>query len=371
MSPYKDIPSVDHVAFLEHVKSPLHDINEIDLIDLLTSLWLAKKRVIIIIFVCMLTGCMVYLFQPQAWTSKAIITPVESTQLDELQETLADIQILGVDYSVDRDDMFNLFIKKFESQRLVNEYIRSAPALVGKLVAAGKNADAFRHTISEIAEQMKASNNYTGKNESDQPFRSWTLSFTGAHASDAQDVLSGYIAFISDKTASQIVRGIRNALALKLNTEREKLTLDRVQLQNSHNSSILRLGYARKIAQAANITEPVYGKGQIVSDDPDFSVTLGTKGISSKLEIEKTISDFTELNPDIKNREYRLARLEEVSIKNTNIPVINFQQSPTYPIKKDGPGIVVFLILSALIGGIAGCASVLLCHAIAVKKRSS
>jgi LPS O-antigen subunit length determinant protein (WzzB/FepE family) len=368
MSPSGTTPSVNNSAFFENAKSTSQNINEIDLIDLLTVFLGAKVRIMTFILIFILAGFIAYSVLPQKWTTKAIVTLVEPTQLNELQQALTGIQILGIDYPVDRTDMFNLFIKKFQSQQFFKEYVESTPSLTEKLSAAEDDPETLRRAISEVSKKMNASDNYTGKGESEPLYRSWTLSFTGPNAKEAQSVLIGYIDFISEKTTHQIVSGVRNALELKIKTERERLALDLAQLQNSHNSSILRLSYSLEIAKAAGLKEPVYGKGQTVNDDPEFSVALGANGIASKLEIEKAIKDLTQLNPELKNREYRLMQLEAFRIKDISIPVIGYQQSPSYPIKKDGPGMVVFLLLSAILGGLVGCASVLLCNAIGARK---
>lgn len=368
MTTLKDIQPTDNGKFFVPNQTLSQHANEIDLIDLLTAFWCAKKKIMAFISIFMLTGFVVCSVLPQSWTSKAIITLVEPTQLNELQQVLAGVQVLGVDYPVDRTDIFNLFVKKYQSQQLLKEFVESTPALTEKLTEAGVTPETLRRAINEVSEKMKASDNYKGKGDAEPLYRSWVLSFTGPNAKEVQNVLGGYIDFISDKTTRQIVSGIRNALALKASVEKERLALDLVQLQNSHNSSILRLGYALQIAKAAGITEPVYGKGQVVNDDPEFSVALGVNGIASKLEVERSIKDLTELNPELKNREYRLARLEALRIKDISIPVIGYQQSPSYPTKKDGPGMVLFLLLSAILGGLVGCASVLLRNAIGARK---
>ncbi|EOM3719570.1 TPA: LPS O-antigen length regulator Wzz(fepE), partial [Escherichia coli] len=47
------------------------------------------------------------------------------------------------------------------------------------------------------------------------------------------------------------------------------------------------------------------------------------------------------------------------------------QLSPSLPVKKDGPGKAIIVILSALIGGMVACGGVLLRHAMASRKQDA
>ncbi len=93
-------------------------------------------------------------------------------------------------------------------------------------------------------------------------------------------------------------------------------------------------------------------------------MTLGTEGINKKLEIEKSITDVSELNAEILNREYRLKQLEDLNIKSIQFPVVNYQLSPSLPVKKDGPGKTLIILLAAIVGGMLTCGGVLLQQAI-------
>ncbi|WP_050597532.1 hypothetical protein [Enterobacter sp. DC4] len=207
-----------------------------------------------------------------------------------------------------------------------------------------------------------------GKNESAPLYRSWKLSLTGPHPQTAQDTLRGYIGFVTDKTITQIQQELHEALQLKIKTEKSGLALEISELQNTHLARVQRLRYALQIARAAGIDAPVYSRGQSMNDDPDFSVSLGARGLASKLNIEKKLSDLTELKPELRNRKYRLEELEKISIRNTNFPVFSYQVPPSYPEKREGPGMMLLLILGALLGGLTGGAYVLLLNMVVSRK---
>ena len=88
---------------------------EIDLFDLIRVLWAAKIKIVgvILFFACI--GFLVSFVLPQKWTSSAVVTPAESVQWSELNKELSKLHVLGVDFDINRDSAFALFIKKFQS----------------------------------------------------------------------------------------------------------------------------------------------------------------------------------------------------------------------------------------------------------------
>ncbi|MRS89534.1 LPS O-antigen length regulator [Enterobacteriaceae bacterium RIT714] len=340
--------------------SPATPSKEIDLLGLLEVLLAAKKRIIAIVFAFALLGVAVSYLMPQKWTSKAVVTPAEQIQWSKVRQMLVALQVLDADVSVKRSDVFNLFIKKFKSQTLLEDYIKSSPYVMEQMKGAQMDPDELRRAVVNVAERMKAADNALAKNADKSPYDSWTLSFTAPTAQDAQVVLDGYIAYISAIVEKETMLNVRNALALRTHLEKERLELDRVRLTTIHNTNLQRLNYSLEVANAAGIKKPVYSNGQAVKDDPDYSVALGADGIAQKLQIEKSLKDVAELNADFQNREYHLAQLQKLSIDDVSFEPFKYQLEPSMPVKKDGPAKALIVILAALVGGLFACGSVLL-----------
>lgn len=339
---------------------PAVSSKEIDLLGLLDILITAKKRIATIIFVFALAGLAIALLLPQKWTSKAVITPAEQTQWNPLSQMMVALQVLDVKVPVTRQEVFDLFIKKFQSQSLLEEYMASSPYVMAQLKNAHVDPLELHRAVVNIADRMKAVNDVQGKDADKAPFVSWTLSFTAPTAADAQSVLEGYINYISAIVEKETVQNIRNQIALKTNEVEQQLALDRVRLTNVHNTNLQRLNYSLEVANAAGIKKPVYSNGQAIKDDPDYSVTLGADGIAEKLRIEKNLQDVTELNADFQNREYYLAQLKKLSFADVKLEPFRYQLSPSMPVKKDGPGKGMIVILAAILGALFACGSVLL-----------
>ncbi|EAR0173695.1 LPS O-antigen length regulator [Salmonella enterica subsp. enterica] len=347
---------------------PPANSHEIDLFSLIEVLWQAKRRILATVFAFACVGLLLSFLLPQKWTSQAIVTPAESVQWQGLERTLTALRVLDMEVSVDRDSVFNLFIKKFSSPSLLEEYLRSSPYVMDQLKGAQIDEQDLHRAIVLLSEKMKAVDSNVGKKNETSLFTSWTLSFTAPTREEAQKVLAGYIQYISDIVVKETLENIRNQLEIKTRYEQEKLAMDRVRLKNQLDANIQRLHYSLEIANAAGIKRPVYSNGQAVKDDPDFSISLGADGISRKLEIEKGVTDVAEIDGDLRNRQYHVEQLAAMNVSDVKFTPFKYQLSPSLPVKKDGPGKAIIIILAALIGGMMACGGVLLRHAMVSRK---
>ncbi len=347
---------------------PPTNSHEIDLFSLIEVLWQAKRRILATVFAFACVGLLLSFLLPQKWTSQAIVTPAESVQWQGLERTLTALRVLDMEVSVDRGSVFNLFIKKFSSPSLLEEYLRSSPYVMDQLKGAQIDEQDLHRAIVLLSEKMKAVDSNVGKKNETSLFTSWTLSFTAPTREEAQKVLAGYIQYISDIVVKETLENIRNQLEIKTRYEQEKLAMDRVRLKNQLDANIQRLHYSLEIANAAGIKRPVYSNGQAVKDDPDFSISLGADGISRKLEIEKGVTDVAEIDGDLRNRQYHVEQLAAMNVSDVKFTPFKYQLSPSLPVKNDGPGKAVIIILAALIGGMMACGGVLLRHAMVSRK---
>ncbi|MCF8581409.1 LPS O-antigen length regulator Wzz(fepE) [Enterobacter ludwigii] len=340
--------------------TPAVNTKEIDLLGLLEVLFAAKKRIIAVTLAFALVGLAVSFLLPQKWTSKAVITQAEQSQWNPLRQMMVTLQVLDVDAKISRPEVFDLFIKKFQSQSLLEEYLKSSSYVMSQLKDAEVDPLELHRAIVNISDKMKAVNDTQAKDAEKMPYVSWTLSFTAPQAGDAQTVLEGYINYIAAIVEKETLQNIRNQIALKTKAVEQQLELDRVRLTNAHNTNLQRLNYSLKVANAAGIKKPVYSNGQAVKDDPDYSVALGSDGIAQKLQIEKNLKDVTELNADFQNREFYLAQLKKLSFSDIKLEPFRYQLSPSMPVKKDGPGKALIVLLATILGGLFACGSVLL-----------
>lgn len=357
-----DIKQDNEVQLRSYPVGP-HHAHEIDFLTLLDVLWAAKKQIIVIAAAFALLGLLISFVLPQKWTSEAIITPAEQTQWRSLQQTLMELQVLDIDVAVTPVDVFGQFIKNFSSQSLQEEYFRSSPYVKAHYPDLNADSIEFQRAVVRLTEKLKIIDNASPKSPVEAPFTSWTLSFSASTPEDAKEVLEGYVDYVAAKVVNETTDNIRNTLALKTRFEQEKLNLDRVRLTNQRDIKIQRLNYSLEVANAAGIKKPVYSNGQVVNDDPDFSITLGADGIQEKLRIEKSLKDIADLNADLRNREYHVEQLQKLNVKDIAFSPFKYQLTPSLPMKKDGQGKAIITVLMGLMGGIIACGVVLLRNA--------
>ena len=359
----------DNVSEFTGYPQPAANANEIDLVNLIEILWRARTKIIATVFAFACVGILVSFLLPQKWTSQAIVTPAEPVQWQSLENMLTKLRVLDMDISVSRGDVFNLFIKKFQSPSLLEEYLRSSPYVMDQLKGADIDEMELHQAIVRLSEKMKAVDTNLGKKNETSLYTAWTLSFTAPQAEEAQSVLKGYIQYISDIVVKETLEDIRNKLSIKTSFEKERLEMDRVRLKNQLEANIQRLNYSLEIANAAGIKKPVYSNGQAVKDDPDFSISLGADGIERKLEIEISVTDVAEINGELRNRQYHVEQLLAMNVSDVKFTPFKYQLTPSLPVKKDGPAKSMIVILAALLGGMVACGGVLLNYAMVSRKQ--
>lgn len=338
---------------------------EIDLLDLLSTLYAAKKQIVTITLLFALCGLAAGFLLPQKWTSKAIITPPESENVIQLRRAMIDLNVLGVETHLDEGTLFDSFLKKFDSQELRQKFLTDSPYVQALVKNADVDKGDLYRAIVSVSQQFTAADNADPKKTDNIPYTSWTLSFTAPDADDSQEVLNNYIRFIAAEVKKDAINNVKHAIELKTAYEKDRLALDRMGLENQHKVNIQRLGYSLQVANAAGLKNPVYSNGQAVKDDPDYSVSLGANGLAEKLKIEKSIKDVAQLNAAVQNREYALQQLESITLGDVEFTPYKFQMKPSLPVKKDGPGKGLIIILAALVGVIIAAGSVLVRGAMA------
>ena len=211
--------------------------NEIDLLNLISVLWRAKKTVMAVVFAFACAGLLISFILPQKWTSAAVVTPPEPVQWQALEKTFTKLRVLDLDIKIDRTEAFNLFIKKFQSVSLLEEYLRSSPYVMDQLKEAKIDELDLHRAIVALSEKMKAVDDNASKKK-DEPslYTSWTLSFTAPTSEEAQTVLSGYIDYISALVVKESIENVRNKLEIKTQFEKEKLA--QMAISNAKESDI-------------------------------------------------------------------------------------------------------------------------------------
>lgn len=93
--------------------------------------------------------------------------------------------------------------------------------------------------------------------------------------------------------------------------------------------------------------------------------------LNANWKFEKAVTDVAELNGELRNRQYLVEQLTKTNVNDVNFTPFKYQLRPSLPVKKDGQGKAIIVILSALVGGMVACGGVLLRHAMASRKQDA
>lgn len=323
--------------------------DEIDLLEVLRSLW-ANKILILTITACFsIIGIAYACLSPQKWSARAVIVAPLPSQLEQLQLKLDSLALMENTSTNDDNretdnretDNSHIFTATFSESNLYTDFIQSFNALDNKIEFLEKNGN-IRANISVNRGQKGAE--FT------------TLSLSSDKAQEAEKLLNKYLNFIQTKEVAAknkiLVDKITNLTSVHALTYEilEKATLKILK------NEIIRTQYALRISRAAGIETPVAN----LNNQSLFAIDLGAKALSEKLNILKEIKDFEFINPDLSKARLHLDSLKAMPQEKIIFSSYHFLQSPSEPLRRDKPKRALVVMLSTITGLFAGVVCTLL-----------
>jgi LPS O-antigen subunit length determinant protein (WzzB/FepE family) len=351
------------------IDGSLVEKDTIDLIDLFSILFRAKKIIILITVVFALSGLIVVIFLPQKWTSSSVIIAPTDTESFALDKLLDEFKVAGVDSGIDANYLLATYIQYFDSRILKYGFLQQTGYL--KLLMEKSPNDEFqKRRLLDTISTMITSSNAGDKPVSPNAYNYYRLNFSSYTSDAARDLLQGYMNYVEKSVNSYILLKLQHALTLKLEAEQESFALESQKVQSSRDMRIKRLEYALTIADAAGLQKPVYSSGAVILDDPDYPITLGTDALKQKLKVEKSITDPLTTSDDLGNRKINIDLLRNIKIDNVEFKPFKYLQKPDAPTKKDEPKRLLILVFFIFIGLMVGTITVLL-RDMLVKRREN
>ena len=353
----------------------IHSANdEIDLIELLKTLWDKKIWILISTFVfTAITGVYAFTAKEQ-WTSTAeVIEPKVSDLGSYFNIRKEYARILGQDFDVNvlrktLFDKFNLVSESLDERRAFFEQSN-----VYKKLSEGKKEQDKRIILSELMTKDLIVTKPDLKKEPDAQGRK--ISFATETPIEAQDTLQQFIAFTGQEAyrleSDDFLIGF-NEVVSDLNYEKTKFERDlsiqkQIQLENLNN--------ALKIAQEAGIKD--YAKSFNSANDSaiqalamsEVKLPLTDSKLSDGSYLFMLGEKYLKAQIDVLNQEaivyppryYEVtAQLKELEpllmkIKEAKANTFSYQASPDYPVTKDKPKRAIILVIGAVIGGLLSC----------------
>ena len=371
----------------------INETDEVDLIELIRTLWKKKLWIILSAFVFTIIAAGYVFTAKEQWTSTTIVVAPRSTDLGNLLLVRAEYaRIIGdSEFSAGglSDSLYGQFKHFLLSSDLKREFL-SQSTLVKEYTKEMteeqrsnyiENAilnDLVVHEVDPNKKDLKALDKIGLK-----------ITFSAETPKLAQAVLTDYVNFVNLHILNQTNKEFKLGFDLRLDGLRfskkqieESLTeAKKVQVENLTNA----LGIAKKAGitdfskgNSKNLSIPEYmlGEGRLsISDsklaDGTYLFMLGEKYLQAQLDIAKNTEIVYPV--DYYSTERQLVKLTELESRLDDIGEVKsyyYLSSPDYPMIKDKPKKLLILVIGFLIGLILSSFIILLSSLIqSTKKR--
>ncbi|QGU86307.1 Wzz/FepE/Etk N-terminal domain-containing protein [Erwinia sorbitola] len=350
---------------LEHstvVPRTLHaENNELNLMKLLDIFIQRKLTIAFFVMAALLGGIVVNYFLPQRWTSTAIIIPPQAEELQGMVETLSGFSVLEINTKITPELLLSDFMHKFDSRQIREKYLINTPYFTQK--AANVKAEHVNLLIDQVLNgNMTSRKSVLNKNDLQRNY--YEVAFSANSAAAARDLLSGYIRFF----AGEVQQKVRQRLMSQIELLREKsqgqyqTLLDSLEI--SQQIRLERLGDSLAVARSAGVITQVIlpGHERQEKEDAEFSIMQGTESLERRLRVEQALSDVEKTSLELHDLRLYRERLDALKPEEITVQPFKYMLDPSLPVREDGAGQRLILVLAALMGLIVGCIWVLLSY---------
>lgn len=351
----------------------INETDEVDLIELIKTLWKKKLWIILSAFVFTIIAAGYAFTAKEQWTSTAIVAAPRSTDLGSLLPVRAEYARIVGDSEFSTGKLSNSLYEQFKhfllSSDLKREFL-SQSTLVKDYTK--EMTDEQRDNYIETA-----ISNYLVVHEVDPKKKDLTeldkiglkLTFSAETPKLAQSVLIDYINFVNKYVLNQTNKEFKLGFNLRL----DALKFTKLQIEESLTEAkkvqVENLTKALNIAKKAGITDfskantnslsvPEYmlGEGRLnISDsklaDGTYLFMLGEKYLQAQLDIAKNTEIVYPVN--YYSTERQLAKLTELEPRLDNIGEVKsyyYLSSPDYPVMRDKPNKLMILSIAFCLG---------------------
>lgn len=342
---------------------PIHnasDQDEIDLLDLISTLW-AQKFLIILIAALGFGGAYgLSLLQTEEWRSTAVVVAPRLGDTEEFIEKNRAIQrIIDPDKDVKvtelMEKVFNTFLYTAADSDEKHSYLSQTDLFKRLQQNTDANTGALLNTLSQnLSVQLP--------DEKTQSLAtSYTLSFVSDTAESAQNVLSGYIDNINRIAIETSRKEFSNNLSAMIAVRKQQITDIERNLKNTRQVNIDNYNDALLIAQKAGIKSAPgslagrSGAGnnvvlEINTNNPEQLYLQGEEVLSALLDVAKNTpitypSNYYRL-------QYEIEALEPLLEEQTSFQSFSYLMRPTLPPKRSSPKRAQIAIIGGLVGGV-------------------
>lgn len=361
---------------------------EIDLLELVTTLWQRKILIMLIAVLGFLGGYGISLLIPEQWRSTAFVVGPRIANTEELLEqhraieriinggrieeaNLNRVNVTDIDVTRVLEGVFQTFLSSAADNDEKQSYLAGTD-LFKRLLAKEKTSAAI--VLDEIGQKITVE---LPDEKRQSLSMSYELSFVSDDAESAQATLAGYIDNINI-TAEKIVKTeLDNRLdALSALHKQELLDIEQ-DVTDGRKVAIATYSDALKTAQQAGIksaNSELLGRGDSASNLVLEINTNPQQLYLQGVEVLQALLSVAQNEPLIYPKHYyrlkhEIEALEALKTKPLSFQTFVYQMRPTLPITRQSPKRAQLAVLGGVLGGVLGCLFVLISSALTNRRR--
>ncbi|MFQ2196915.1 LPS O-antigen chain length determinant protein WzzB [Aeromonas hydrophila] len=331
--------------------------NEIDLYELFLVLWRQKIQILIITVLFAIAGIGYALLAPQVWVSQSQIKPPSLQEVESLElrvNLLINAQIPAAIFdSFKKGALYGDFVSSFNSFNNKRQFLIEQGYLDMDAEVAGITDDKGKRTLlRKMADGISAV-------AFDAPSDNITLSFGAATATEAQQRLKQYIAFIQQQEIASKSKELETIWQNRIKVLLSQYDSIKADTLTQLKDDVSRTEYSLRISRAAGIETPV----ENLNVRDGFNIEWGAKALAEKLKVLKELKNLELLNPALSDLRLQLSSLRAIKLEQQSFQSFSYLASPSEPLSRDKPKRPLVVVLATLLGGMLGVGVVLVRHA--------
>lgn len=313
----------------------VHD-DEMDLLDVVFQLWHGRVIIVIAMIIALMAGTTWIVLSKQRWASTAIVTQPDAGQVAYYSGILNRLypqpDVSGQENrSQDSTQVASL------QQQLFSSFSTSV--------------DMLKEPNSQRTAALDVSTSQLDKTSA------YPLSITlkADTAAKAQTELTAYLQTINDRLVKNYIADINGNIAIKIRELNQSLDTQKTIATERNQQHLEAVKQALKIAETSNITDSQLNSVVNLTDETLY--LLGSKALTAMVSHESS-------KPLVMDQQYydtqsQLMTLSQLKPQLEDLQTFSFIKKPDLPSSPDGKKKKLILILSVILGGVAGSAIVL------------
>ncbi|MGL5759482.1 LPS O-antigen chain length determinant protein WzzB [Plesiomonas sp.] len=338
-------------AYPLYMQQAANHSDEIDLFELVGTLW--RKKVTIIAVMCLTTllaGAYAFTAKEQ-WTSEAIIA---APTLSSISNVSAANQLLGQNDTI--NTVFKRFIDSSASYDAIAHFIAASDYF--KTLSAGKNQTEKNQLLDKLVGQVSITP--FDKTATDK----MKIVMQAETAAQAQALLKSYLEQSNKQVVSDVYTDLSRQITDQLNNLSAGMAAEKSVAEAKRQIELADIQSAQLVAKQAGISKPEISAGMELK--PNNLFLLGDNALSAMLNGIK--KQPLALSDAYYAAQARYFSLQKFKLDSNNITLFSYLKTASMPVAKDKPQQALILVLGALLGGMLGVAGVLVQSAIGQRK---